>query len=591
MKNLLLSFVMLATMAAAHAADFKYQWHHTIYGQTKSGNSPISVIKTTDGNYVTFTAFGSNTRTGTKVYFDGQPLKDAEGNEIEGCLYEAPNPNSANDNLLLQKMNPETGAVIWTVYSDKGTLYSNKSIYPTADGGLIFAGDVRNLANKTETTLFRMVGANGQKTEVSYTPAGNNHTSAEGVIAKIDKDGKVEWAKLIATTTHPTIDKEFGGYAIYYKGLVVDCKGNIYVCGNYMSSVTFVKRDGTEETHQAKNTAAWDGTVQSSAGDPFIAKLDKDGYLLQFMTEDESNVKFATFDKMVIKNDILYVSGRLQGDGTATIKFGNTTLQPNDCWNLIYASVKTEDLSLNYIKMLVAGKFDGKSYAVQNMNLQYYNGSLYMTGLITGSLADDASSTPFIATTTKMREAFIVKVEAKSGNRLAAGIDGQSITAAYAVVETKDPSTVWVYGYHLFAKARLNKYTLKDGKLVKGTEEIVLDQAHMGMLGAPLIDGNAFVSMARPRYDSGTILGVTGDPTKFYNWGIVLTKHTCDDIQPDNGTPTSIKDMTVQQNNAGNCNVYTLRGVLVKRAKTMAEAIDNLPAGLYIIGGKKMVVR
>ncbi len=161
--------------------------------------------------------------------------------------------------------------------------------------------------------------------------------------------------------------------AISYKGLVVDRKGNIYVCGNYMSSVTFVKRDGTKETHEAKNTAAWDGSIQTSAGDPFIAKLDKDGYLLRFMTEDESNVKFATFDKMVVKDGTLYVSGRLQGDGAATIKFGNTTLQPNDCWNLIYASVKTEDLSLNYIKMLVAGKFDGKSYAVQNMNLQYYN--------------------------------------------------------------------------------------------------------------------------------------------------------------------------------------------------------------------------
>ena len=185
----------------------------------------------------------------------------------------------------------------------------------------------------------------------------------------------------------------------------------------------------------------------------------------------------------------------------------------------------------------------------------------------------------------------IVKADAKSGKRLAAGIDGQSITAAYAVVETKDPATVWVYGYSLLSKARLNKYTLKDGKLVKGTEEIVLDEANIGMLGAPLIDGNAIVSMARPRYNSGTVLGATGESTKFYNWGIVLTKHTCDDIQPDNGTPTSIKDMTVQQNNADYCNVYTLRGVLVKRAKTMAEAIDNLPAGLYIIGGKKMVVR
>lgn len=591
MKNLLLSFVMLATMAAAHAADFKYQWHHTIYGQTKSGNTPVSVIKTTDGNYVAFNAFGTNTRTGTKVYFDGQPLKDAQGKEIEGCLYVGTNDNSVNDNLLLQKMNPETGKVLWTVYSDKGYLYNNKSIYPTADGGLVFAGDVRNLADKTETTLFRLVGADDKKVEVSYTPAGGGHSSVEGVIAKIDKDGHVEWAKLIATTTHPTVGKEFGSYAIYYKGLVVDSKGNIYVCGNYMSSVTFEKRDGTKETHEAKNTAAWDGSIQSSAGDPFIAKLDKDGYLLQFMTEDESNIKFATFEKMVIHDDVLYVSGRFQGDGTATIKFGDTTLQPNECHNLIYASIRTNDLKPNYIKMLVGGKFDGKSYAVQNMNLQYYNGSLYMTGLITGSLADDASPTPFISTTTRMREAMIVKADAKSGKRLAAGIDGKSITAAYAVVETKDPATVWVYGYSLLSKARLNKYTLKDGKLVKGTEEIVLDEANIGMLGAPLIDGNAIVSMARPRYNSGTVLGATGESTKFYNWGIVLTKHTCDDIQPDNGTPTSIKDMTVQQNNADYCNVYTLRGVLVKRAKTMAEAIDNLPAGLYIIGGKKMVVR
>ena len=77
-------------------------------------------------------------------------------------------------------MNPETGKVIWTVYSDKGYLYNNKSVYPTADGGLVFVGDVRNLADKTETTLLRMVGADGQKTEVNYTPAGNGRTSVEG---------------------------------------------------------------------------------------------------------------------------------------------------------------------------------------------------------------------------------------------------------------------------------------------------------------------------------------------------------------------------------------------------------------------------
>ena len=591
-KKLLLSFVMFAITAIAYAADFNHQWHHTIYGKTKSGNTPVSVVKTTDGNYVTFNTFGSNTQTGVNVYFDKQPLKDAGGNEITGCPYDGPNENSVNDNLLIQKMKSGTGDVIWTVYSDKGTLYNNKSVYPTADGGLIFVGDVRNLANRTETTLFRMVGSDGQKKEVEYTPAGNNHTAVEGVIAKIDKDGKIEWAKLIAVTTHPTVkEKNYGGYAIYYKGLTVDSKGNIYVCGNYMSSVTFTKSDGSQVTYEAKNKDAWDGTIQSSAGDPFIAKFDKDGYLLQFMTEDDSNIRFATFERMVIKNDVLYVSGRLQGDGVATIKFGDTVLQPNECHNLIYASVKTEDLSLNYMKMLVAGKFGNKNFAVQNMNLQYYNGSLYMTGLITGSLADDASSAPFIATTTKMREAMIVKADAQSGKRLAAGIDGGSITAAYAVIETNEPNTVWVYGYALSGMARLNKYTLEGDKLVKGTDEVALIKPFLGMLGTPLIDGKSIVSLTRNRNDSGTILGVSDQAATFFGWGVVVAKHSCDDILADKDVPSGIQNVNVLKNKTSHFDVFTLAGVCVKRAKSMDEAVNGLPSGLYIIGGKKVAIK
>ena len=591
-KKLLLSFVMFAITAIAYAADFNHQWHHTIYGKTKSGNTPVSVVKTTDGNYVTFNTFGSNTQTGVNVYFDKQPLKDAAGNDIAGCPYDGPTENSVNDNLLIQKMNPETGVVLWTVYSDKGTLYNNKSIYPTDDGGLVFVGDVRNLANKTETTLFRIVGSDGQKKEVTYTPAGNSHTAVEGVMAKVDKDGKIEWAKLVATTAHPTVKgKTYGGYAIYYKGLAVDSKGNIYVCGNYMSSVTFEKRDGTKETYTAKNTDAWDGSVQTSAGDPFIAKLDKDGFLLKFMTEDDSSVKFATFDNMVIKHDVLYVSGRLQGNGNATIKFGNTTLQPNECHNLIYASVKTDDLSLNYMKMLVAGKFDGKNYAVQNMNLQCYNGSLYMTGLITGSLSDDGSTTPFIATTTRMREAMIVKADAQSGKRLAAGIDGSSITAAYAVIETNEPNTVWVYGYALSGMARLNKYTLEGDKLVKGTDEVALIKPFLGMLGTPLIDGKSIVSLTRNRNDSGTILGVSDEAATFFGWGVVVAKHSCDDILADKDVPTGIQNVNVLKNKASHFDVFTLAGVCVKRAKSMDEAVNGLPSGLYIIGGKKVAIK
>ena len=40
-----------------------------------------------------------------------------------------------------------------------------------------------------------------------------------------------------------------------------------------------------------------------------------------------------------------------------------------------------------------------------------------------------------------------------------------------------------------------------------------------------------------------------------------------------------------------NCDVYTIAGVLVKRAGNMEEAVNGLASGLYIIGGKKIVVK
>mgnify|MGYP003095511705 FL=1 len=108
---------------------------------------------------------------------------------------------------------------------------------------------------------------------------------------------------------------------------------------------------------------------------------------------------------------------------------------------------------------------------------------------------------------------------------------------------------------------------------------------------AHLIDGNAFVSTARPRGGSGTILGVTDASIDFYGWGIVLTKHTCDDILADKDVPTGIQNVSVLKNKASHFDVFTLAGVCVKRAKSMDEAVNGLPSGLYIIGGKKVAIK
>ena len=590
-KNLLVTFVVLTASASGYAADFEHQWHHAFYGITKSGNTPICVIKTTDGKCVSMSAFGSNTLTGVKVMFDNDTLKDARGQDIVGCPYQAKNSNSSNANLLLQKLDPATGDVIWTVYSDKGSLRLNASAQPTKDGGVMIVSDVVNLADRKEKALFRLVGSDGLKAEVEHSPDLRGRTVTEGVMAKIDKDGKVLWARLIATTTHPT-PKRFGGYAAFYNSLALDSEDNIYICGNYLSEMTFTKRNGSVEKHQAKSTKAWDGTSQSWAGDPFIAKFDKDGYLLQFMTEDESSILHATFDRMVIWDNTLYVAGCFHGDsiGTSTIRFGNKSLKFNYNYNLAYASVKTEDLSINYLKAFETRSKDKKVHTATCLNLQYYNDKLYITGKFTGDMADDTISSPFIEAQTERAEAMIIQVNPRTGERLAAGADGSSVTFSYGVLETKDPATIWLYGYNLNAGTRCCKYTLEGKKWVKSAEEVIFNNAAVGEVGRPLVDGHSIVSIARASNNSGGLLGST-DTYNFYHWGLILCKYTNEDILPDGDLPTAINGITVQRDSRTNYNVYSLSGVLIRKAHNLTEAKQGLVPGIYIIGGKKFVVK
>ena len=54
--------------------------------------------------------------------------------------------------------------------------------------------------------------------------------------------------------------------------------------------------------------------------------------------------------------------------------------------------------------------------------------------------------------------------------------------------------------------------------------------------------------------------------------------------------PTGIAEATVRQQDS-QVDVYTLSGVLVRKAADRQQAIRSLPAGVYIVGGKKVVVK
>jgi hypothetical protein len=43
--------------------------------------------------------------------------------------------------------------------------------------------------------------------------------------------------------------------------------------------------------------------------------------------------------------------------------------------------------------------------------------------------------------------------------------------------------------------------------------------------------------------------------------------------------------------NEGNLNVYDLKGTLIKKQVVGRDALNTLPAGVYIIGGEKVTVK
>jgi len=82
------------------------------------------------------------------------------------------------------------------------------------------------------------------------------------------------------------------------------------------------------------------------------------------------------------------------------------------------------------------------------------------------------------------------------------------------------------------------------------------------------------INMVTFKGDSGKSVNLTG---------LLLTNDTKYD-------PTGIIDVAWQQADSQPVNVYTASGRLVRRAVSRSEALKGLPAGLYIVGGRKIVI-
>lgn len=584
-KFTFLLFAAAVFAANANADDnLTFNWAHSVDGSTSAGDNAVGMAKSTDSHYYVATTFGTTT-SAPNVNFDGETLTDASGNAIEGSPYTG---SSNNANLLLQKIDPATGSVVWFAYTDKGDVEASYTqIAATSDGGAVISVKARAwVAEAGMDNLLEIVDATGATTTIKdvWTQSGEYRQ----LLIKLNSNGKLEWTRLISglckgkgellNENETTALTQATKNNFYVYGMALDTDDNIYLCGNYRTELYFKKSDGTTVTLTAKNNAGWTGDSQKVIGDLFLAKLDNEGYYTASLTA-EGTATCAFFDNVVCGDGTLYLDGRIQGDGTTMTIGGKEVAASSDYQTMIMASVNTADLSVNYLNALTPVANSKSKFVLQNKSAQLIDGSIYYTGMINGSWQKQGSADLLIDNSTSAQlKGYVLKVDNATGDVEKAYVkDDGGIGGFFGVYVGQDYT--YAFGYDMSAGAVIT--ILKNDYYSKLETKTICNFGTVAVCAKPIIDGENFVMMNRGK-TSATFLN-TDKTLSAKNWGTVYYSYKVDDT----ATGISAATNAIQ----GKYDVYTIDGIRVKTASTYQEAVSGLQKGVYVVGGQKVVIK
>lgn len=570
-KFTLCAMILASSLSSFAAVDPVFQWAHSIDGDTSGGDSPIAVTKTTDGNYLLLSTFGS-TSTALPVRYDATEI-------AQGAPYVTTTAN--NGNLLIQKIAPSTGNILWTAYSNRGDINNSSSMAATSDGGVVLTLKVRNTDLLDVDVLINIVDAAGTVTPVKWVyPKSRVY---KGVMVRLDKDGKLKWTKYLNVSSAYTgvTDPETDGASFY--ATTVDASGNIYVSGSIRDTLTVAKADGTSADIIPANIKSWIATPKGTSADMFLAKFDADGNFLSSLNVSGTAAN-SSIDNLVFDSGKLYAQGHILGDNTLpSVTIGNQTLAIDSLDDELLLSINP-DLTLNYAKKFIGTAASDTKHTHQNKGLQLIDGSIYLFGALKGGFADAAKTAAFMSSAGTKLEGFVIRANAADGSLSASAMQGAGISAYFGAMAVGDD--IYVYGYSNAYKTCINVHSKSDLSKTSTTYTLVT-YGTTSLCASPLIDGTNFVSFNRggkgnSKTNVASFYGTTSTLTNLVNWGSVVSSYKI-------ATSTGISNLTTQPARS-NYDVYGIDGRLVRHADNADNALKGLSKGIYIIGKKKVII-
>ena len=497
----------------------------------------------------------------------------------EKVAFGAPNKaTSGNDNLLLTKVNAD-GTAAWHVYSKQGRV-ANASAATTSDGGVVVAAvtsftafNAKDATDIPANSILDIVDADNHTTTIEKAFAGSSVYDI--VVLKISADGHLDWFKHFAADDASSLTAK----------IAVDNVDNIYIGGQHAKTLSF-----------GENAVA-----ARSAKSLYLVKLDNAGNFVKSFdisgTDAEDYIDAVTF-----ADGKIFVAGRVKAKAEGnTIAFADITLAPTTFDDVFAAAFSTDLVPVWASIANSVAASDGK-HTSQVKGIDVSEGFVLVSGLVKGGYtAAGATDAVTMSSGTKL-EGMVIGFSVADGALSKGVCVSEGISGLYSA--TIKGNKIYAFGYNI-ANADEQGSSLFEFDGENANENVIATTNEPASAGYPTTFYAKFVNSSllagvRAKGKGINVLGNVYDYTNQKDFtatvmsinlkdvfGGISTTETADDahiwavsgaVKISVASPTSVA-------------VYNVAGQIVAKRIVTDETTIALPAGFYIVNGKKVVVK
>ena len=497
----------------------------------------------------------------------------------EKVAFGAPNKaTSGNDNLLLTKVNAD-GTAAWHVYSKQGRV-ANASAATTSDGGVVVAAVTSFTAfNAKEATdipansILDIVDADNHTTTIEKAFAGS--AVYDIVVLKISADGHLNWFKHFAADDASSLTAK----------IAVDNADNIYIGGQHAKTLSF-----------GENAVA-----ARSAKSLYLVKLDNAGNFVKSFdisgTDAEDYIDAVTF-----ADGKIFVAGRVKAKAEGnTIAFADITLAPTTFDDVFAAAFSTDLVPVWASIANSVAASDGK-HTSQVKGIDVSEGFVLVSGLVKGGYkAAGATDAVTMSSGTKL-EGMVIGFSVADGALSKGVCVSEGISGLYSA--TIKGNKIYAFGYNI-ANADKQGSSLFEFDGENANENVIATTNEPASAGYPTTFYAKFVNSSllagvRAKGKGINVLGNVYDYTNQKDFTATVMSINLKDVFGGISTTETANDariwavsgaVKISVASPTSVAVYNVAGQIVAKRIVTDETTIALPAGFYIVNGKKVVVK